>query len=140
MQEVIDLLEEKNLCLERFVNINDKQMKFIYDGNFDDLNDFYDARENILNMIQRVDEMIELASLNFKEDSNSPQIKERIRSKISKKDELVNLILEQDLEILSVIDRAKSDIIKELSAIKTGRKMIGAYKSGLTETKLDEEA
>ena len=140
MQEVLNLLEEKNSCLKRFIDINEKQMTFINAGDFDDLNNFYAARENILDIIQRVDEMIGAASLNFQEKEDSEEVKISIQKNISDKADLVNRILTQDLEILSKIDRAKSEIIKELSGVKSGRKAIGAYKSGSEERNLDEEA
>ena len=140
MQEVLNLLEEKNTCLKRFIDINEKQMTFIKAGDFDDLDNFYAARENILDIIQRVDEMIEVASLNFQESENTEEVKQSIRKNISEKGDLVNRILNQDLEIISKIDQAKSEIIKELSGVQASRKAIGAYKSGPDEHKLDEEA
>ena len=140
MQEVLNLLEEKNVCLKRFIDINNKQMAFIEEGNFDDLDNFYAARENILEIIQRVDEMIEVASLNFIEEENTEDVKNSIRKNISEKGDLVNRILAQDLEILSRIDAAKSEIIKELAGVQASRKAIGAYKSGNVDRKLDEEA
>ena len=140
MQEVLNLLEEKNICLKRFIDINSKQLTFIEKGNFDDLDNFYAARENILDIIQRVDEMIEIASLNFIEEENTEDIKNSIRKSINEKGDLVNRILAQDLEILSKIDTAKSEIIKELAGVKASRKAIGAYKSGDKDHKLDEKA
>ena len=140
MQEVVNLLEEKNICLKRFIDINSKQLEFIQAGNFDDLDNFYAARENILEIIQRVDEMIEIASLNFIEEENTEDVKNSIRKSINEKGDLVNRILAQDLEILSKIDTAKSEIIKDLAGVKASRKAIGAYKSGNKDHKLDEEA
>lgn len=140
MQEVLNLLEEKNTCLKRFIDINERQMSFIVVGDFDDLDNFYAARENILDIIQRVDEMIEIASLNFQESENTEEVKKSIRKNISEKSDLVSRILGQDLEIISRIDQAKSEIIRELSDVQANRKAIGAYKSGTGEHKLDEKA
>jgi hypothetical protein len=56
------------------------------------------------------------------------------------KNDLVTRILAQDLQILSVIEQAKSEIIKELRQVQSAKKAVGAYKSGDARNKLDEKA
>lgn len=140
MEDILQLLNEKNICLRRFCELNEKEIDFIAAGNFDNLDRFYTAREGILAVIKKVDQMIELASMSFVEDAASPQVTVEVRRFMDQKDFLVKRILAQDLEILSKIEDAKTDIIKELAETKANRKAVGAYKSGQQRRKLDEEA
>lgn len=140
MEEVIKLLTEKNICLNRFVDLNTKEIDFIVAGNFDNLERFYAAREGLLEIIQRVDEMIGIASLGFDEGDTDAEAAMQVKKCMQQKDQIVKRILAQDIQILSKIDSAKSEIIKELSETKTIRKAIGSYKSGQNNQKLDEEA
>lgn len=140
MNEVLNLLKEKNSCLQKFRELNEKEIEFISSGNFDNLENFYIAREGILGIIQRVDEMIEIASLSFEEAAATAELKSEIQMTLQKRNTLVNSILEQDLEILSNIDKAKSEIIKELAQVRATRKAVGSYKSGQKTQRLDEEA
>ena len=56
-------------------------------------------------------------------------IKVRLNQTMLRKDELVKEILEQDLGIISCIEKAKSEIIGELRDVKKGRQVLGSYKS-----------
>jgi len=140
MEEVVQLLTEKNICLKRFFEINEQELDFINAGNFDNLDRFYSAREGILEIIQRVDAMIEVAFLGFEGEPTDDVTQHSIRRCMEQKDNLVKRILAQDLLILERIESAKSEIIKDLSETKTVRKAISSYKSGPDRRKLDEEA
>jgi hypothetical protein len=139
MEEVIRLLNEKNICLKRFLELNENEMDLFAAGNFDNLDRFYSAREGILEMIKRVDEMIEVACLNFTE-SDADAVRDQVKKCMEKKDQIVKRILAQDLEILSFIDSAKSEVIKELAEVRTVRKAFSSYKSGIGSGNVDEEA
>ncbi len=140
MEDIVNLLNEKNICLRRFVDLNEKEMDFIVAGNFDNLDRFYSAREGILEIIQRVDQMIGMASLSFAEEAPDETTANNVKRCMEQKDFLVKRILAQDLEILAKIESAKSEIIKELAETKATRKAVGSYKSGTNRRKLDEEA
>ena len=47
------------------------------------------------------------------------------------KDEYVNLIVTQDLDIIAHIDAIKSEIFRELKAVSSSKKMLTGYKSEL---------
>ena len=111
------------------------------DGNFDNLEVFYQSRETILDLIRCIDELVEAASATASPSENIPtHIKKAVLETMNEKSSLVTQILEQDLQILSVIEREKSDIIKELKQVQAARKAVGSYKSGENRNKLDEKA
>jgi hypothetical protein len=65
--------------------------------------------------------------------------KEMIKA-MNYKNDVAQRILSQDLQILSAIEQAKSNIIRELRTVQAGKKAIGGYKSMDERNKLDEEA
>lgn len=139
MQNIIQLLNQKNFHLEKFFELNEKEIINFSEGNFDNLENFYNTRESILDLIRCIDKLID--------ESNQPESaigisdvdKHRILKALDKKNDLVTSILSQDLQILSFIEAAKSDIIRELSQVKMARKAVGAYKSGEVDKQLDEK-
>lgn len=141
MKEVINLLEQKNQHLERFYKYNESEILNFYDRNFDNLERFFQAREVILDMISFLDKMIDEAQIQLplSQALNNDDKKQVIRA-LDKKNDLVTQILSQDLQILSLIETAKSEIIKDLSQVKATKKAVSSYKSGPKEAQLDEKA
>ena len=137
MNRLITLIYEKNHYLEKFYAQNEVELRNFLTGEFSNLDSFYSAREKILEMIRYVDAQIEKIQ-------NSIQLsdfeKKELRKALRIKDEYVERILQQDLEVLSCIDRAKSEIISELQQIRKGKKAISGYKMPDFQKSLDEEA
>ncbi len=141
MYTIIELLNEKNFCLEKFITVNDSELANFTAGDFNNLEDFYASREGLLEIIKRIDFLIDEKNQDPVDTAQvSPQFKKEILEAQRSKNDLVNQILQQDLQILSALENAKSDIIRELSSVRSNKKAIGSYKSGLTSTRLDEEA
>lgn len=140
MENIIVLLQDKNYHLQRFHDMNEAELVHFAEGNFDNLEVFYNSREAILDLIKCIDRLIEQANM---ADPHPPMIsdeqKREIGQALAKKNNLVTKILAQDLQILSVLESTKSNIIKELSQVKAARKAMSAYKSGGPDSRLDEE-
>lgn len=130
MESIIHALEEKNSFLQKFVELNSRGLTDFHEGNFDCIDEFYNAREGILSIVQKLDELIERDNSSCQYIENiSPEHKKVLIQLLDRKNDLVTHILSQDLQILSLIEEAKSQIIKELSETKLSRKAIGSYKS-----------
>lgn len=141
MDTIINLLKDKNYHLQKFHQLNESELINFAENSFDNLEVFYQSRETILDLIRCIDRLIEAASQAHGTDMNiTDQQKKEVLSAMSAKNDLVTRILAQDLQILSVIEQAKSDIIKELRQVQGANKAVGAYKSGDTRNKLDEKA
>jgi hypothetical protein len=141
MQTTIELLTEKNYCLEKFFRLNEAELMNFAAGNFDHLEEFYASREGLLEIIKRIDFLLDednQVPVDLKSVTNN--FKKQVLETLQHKNNLCTKILTQDLEILSAIENAKSDIIRELSQVRVTRKAIGSYKSGPTAASLDEEA
>jgi hypothetical protein len=134
MDYIIQLLKDRNLHLEKFAQLNESEMLRFDEGNFDNLESFYKSREGILNLVACIDKLIEETEC----DPALPDAKKRqVLDLLTQKNEIVTEILSQDLQILSMIERAKSEIIKELSTVKAGRKALHNYQSGHGAKRID---
>ncbi len=140
-QTVVELLCEKNFYLEKFYSLNESQLEFIQAHRFEGLETFYRTRDGILDIIRKIDELVDTSYDIPKSLADVDQVmKGQIIECLQIKNNLVAKILEQDLQILSAIESAKSFVIKELAQVRGARKAIGAYKSGPANKRLDEEA
>jgi hypothetical protein len=141
MDTIINLLKDKNYHLEKFFYMNETELLNFAEGNFDNLEVFYQSRETILDLVKCIDRLIEAAASAHGETPQvSAQHKQEMLGCMNAKNDLVTRILAQDLQILSVIEQAKSNIIKELRQVQGAKKAVGAYKSGDAANKLDEKA
>lgn len=141
MENIISLLHDKNYHLQRFHDLNEIELMNFAEGNFDNLESFYNTRESILDLIRCIDRVIEQSHMMMEEPlkiTNDEKL--TVTRALAQKNDLVTRILAQDLQILSVMESAKSHIIKELAQVKSARKAVGAYKSASPDPRLDEEA
>ncbi len=139
MIRTITLLEEKNSYLEKFVGLNIMKLKKLNVGDFSDLEEFREERENILNIIKHIDMMIEARVADFTTTVIPNEYKNRTKDLLQAKDEFVHMILAQDLEIMQIIEQAKTQIIMELQTVRKNKKTIGSYKSFSKKEIIDEE-
>lgn len=140
METIINLLKDKNYHLEKFHDLNATELLNFAEGNFDNLEVFYQSRETILDLVRCIDRLIDAAAAADTPAVISDADKKEVTTCMNMKSELVTRILGQDLQILSMIEQAKSNIIKELRQVQSAKKAVGAYKSGSPANKLDEEA
>lgn len=141
METIINLLKDKNYHLEKFHELNSTELLNFAEGNFDNLEVFYQSRETILDLIRCIDRLIDAATVAQEGQIQASDAEKReITGCMNLKNELVTRILAQDLQILSMIEQAKSNIIKELRQVQSAKKAVGAYKTGDVVNKLDEKA
>lgn len=140
MTRIITLLNEKNHYLEKFYSLNEVELVNFAQGQFDNLQAFYQTREKILDILKYVDAQIEKAHDAMEQGlSLTDDLKAQVREALSIKDEYVSRIIEQDLQVLACIEMAKNSIIRELQETRKNRKGIGSYKSKTFTNQLDEE-
>jgi len=140
MQKILDLLKERNTCFEKFKAINNAELIRIKSGDFNNIDIFYRSRENILNMVSNFEELIEKRVTVASPEGEIPrEMKIDLMKVLREKDNLIKYILAQDLEIMSLIEEAKTQIIYDLRTLTTGRKALNAYQHGTKVRTLDEE-
>ncbi len=134
MIRVIQLMGEKNHFLEKFMSLNEKQIARMESGNYDQIETFYNQREDLLKIIKYIDAETNKAQMITKESDQPVAEADRktIRENLKTKDMYTAKILDQDMQVLSLIDQAKSQIIKELQEVRRGKRAMAGYKSNLS--------
>lgn len=141
MTRVLTLLNQKNHYLEKFYSLNEEGLKNFLQGQFDDIENFYESREKILEMIKYIDSQLskEETTLIGADPRALDSLRRNISESLRVKNIYVEQILKQDIEILSCIESTKNSIIKELQELQKGKKAIGGYKLRNHNKRLDEE-
>ncbi len=137
MQRLLELMDQKNHYLEKFYTINETHLVDFLKNRFEEINDFYNARENILEILKYIDQEIRIVSHTATEESMH-QV-QKLRLSLSVKDTFVGKIIEQDIDILACIEAAKNSIIQELKDVRMGKKVIAAYKAPTFSANIEEE-
>lgn len=141
MSRINTLLNEKNHYLEKFYALNEVELVNFAQGNFDNIETFYQNREGILEVLQYIDAEIDKAhesEMNLSEEMTA-QDKKDAHEALRIKDEYVARIIEQDIQVLSCIESAKNSIIRELQEVRSGRKAVRGYKSNTFQHLVNEE-
>lgn len=137
MKRLLDLMDQKNHFLEKFYTVNETHLERFLKNRFEQINEFYDARENILEILKYIDQEIQVVSNATTEESILGV--QKLKRCLALKDTFVQKILEQDIDILACIEAAKNSIINELREVRNGKKVISAYKVPVFNEALGEE-
>ncbi len=140
MTRIITLLNEKNHYLEKFYALNEVELANFAQGQFDNLEHFYQTRERILDVLKYVDAQVEKTHSQAPESGAVTEENRReVREALAARDEYVARIIEQDVQVLACIEMAKNKIIKELQEVRRSRKAVGGYKTKTFTNLVDEE-
>jgi len=117
-QEVYSLfeaLEKKNSYLLEFHKINMNELDRLAEGSMDNLENFYYSRELLLSAINKLDDTISQNNLdkNLKISKNQ---KQKLMEILNLKRKMVLSILDQDLTIMSLIDKIKNGDLKFIAS------------------------
>ena len=129
MSKVIELLKEKNFYLERFLEESRTERTRFKARHFENLDNLYYKREQILHNIQSIDKRINNICESDGPEVLNPPKKNEMSLMLKKIKENVRYIMEEDLQIISFIENEKTKIIKEISQTKEGRKVLNGYKA-----------
>lgn len=112
---LFETLEKKNSYLLEFHKINMEELSRLAKGSLGNLENFYYSREILLNAISRLDNKISLDDLN--EDVEiQPKEKKKLLDILNLKRKMVMSILDQDLTIISLVDKLKKEGIKAVAS------------------------
>ena len=139
MEKIITLLKEKNEYLEQYYDLNETEIANFSQAKFETLEEFYQSRERVLEKVREIDVKIEVIQAEPTVVEPTHEQRHHVEDLLAIKDDLVKEILTQDLHILSLVEKAKSDLIRELQVVRHNRKAVGAYRSRNVIPLLDEE-
>ena len=129
MSKILELLKEKNFYLEKFLEESKKERGRFKARRFDNLDNLYNKREQILRNIQSIDQRIDSICNEQGSDVLNPPKKNEVSEMLANIKTNVRSILEEDLQIISFIESEKTKIIKEIGKTKDGRKVLKGYKA-----------
>ena len=140
MTRIITLLDEKNHYLEKFFALTEVELANFAQGQFGNLESFYQTRERILDILKYVDAQIDKAQAELTYlGAIDEESRQAVKESLAIKDEYVSRIIEQDIQVLACIENAKNTIIKELQEVRQNRKAVSGYKVTNFQKRLDEE-
>jgi hypothetical protein len=131
MIRLVQLMTEKNHFLEKFYTLNEQQIIKLESGHFDEIESFYNKREDMINILKYIDSEVTKAHMQHKDINGvfAETDKRALRECMRIKEMFVGKILDQDMQILSLIDEAKSKIIRELQDVRLAKRAMAGYKT-----------
>ena len=112
---IFEVLEKKNSYLLEFHKINMNELSRLSKGHIDNLENFYYSRELLLNAINQLDNEISRKKIR-KSLKINPIQKKKLVDIFKLKRKMVLSILDQDLAIISLVDKLKKGKIKDIVA------------------------
>lgn len=120
------LLKEKNFYLEKFFEESEKERRSFKARKFENLSNLYKKRESILNNIADIDKKI--TEVNLRKVEMDDPTKKELGQLLETKKKIVNKILDQDLQIISCVEKEKSSIINKVASLREGKMLINKYR------------
>ncbi len=136
--KLLSLFTEKNHFLKKFIEINENELNQFSSRIFDGLELFYGNREKLLEIIRHLDMEIEKEQNTV--SSIDPESKVLLKEILNQKNDFIDQILAQDVEVLTLIETEKANVAKELQDLKKNQKGISGYRLNQPSTRLDAEA
>ena len=112
---IFETLEKKNSYLLEFHKINMEELGRLAQGSLKNLENFYYSREILLNAISHLDDKISLNDLKKNIKINKKE-KKKLLDILNLKRKMVMSILDQDLTIISLVDKLKKEGIKAVAS------------------------
>ena len=145
MENLINLLERKNLCFRSFHKLCADFIEEIDKGETANLEQFHRRRQGLIKVLEQLEFEVTHWLENMRADQDALENmmtldeKRKVNRLFSEKDGLVRSILDLDLQILAHVDRIKDETIKKLQALQAGKKTVGAYRSPLDNIEAAEK-
>jgi hypothetical protein len=139
VQEIISLLQAKNRCLQRLLELC---TKFIASWELPkessetdtrarvaELARFQGRRESTFKGLELYDRRANEALASLPSESRTPYLIEETRRALLAKDRLVQAIIERDNEIMTRLKSEKGRVFEELTDARRGQNLVNKFKS-----------
>lgn len=128
--DVLSLLQSKNRCLKRFLDLS---MEFIEQaekiGVMPDLQSFHLRRDATLRAIDLYDRKISQVVIALPQVDRTPELVKNVELALDSKNRLVHLILTADEKIMSKIEEEKARIQRDVSSSQKAKDAMKKFKS-----------
>jgi hypothetical protein len=121
LKELLRLVELKNDYLERYLISTEDFIRHIEGNNVGNIELLSSNRESILGIISHLDEKVHALTESLPDkthDVASSEMKNQLRRALSKKEELVQDILEVDEILIKCLHRHKHEVANQLNNVR----------------------
>jgi hypothetical protein len=129
LKELLRLLELKNDYLERYLISTEDFIRHIEGNNVGNIELLSSNRESILSIITHLDEKIHSLTETLPENPNdvSSEMKEQLRSALSKKEDLIQDIVDVDQILFKYLNRHRHEIANQLNNVRELKSAVNGY-------------
>jgi hypothetical protein len=127
--EIVRLLESKNRCLKRFLELTEAFLVSARAGDLTDLESFQTRREAILKTLSLYDQRITELVSSLEHVDRSSELVESVERALLEKDRLVHLIVATDDRIIELIEQERQRIALELTQSQKSHSTLKKFKS-----------
>lgn len=128
--EVLNLLQAKNRCLERFLAISLEFEKEAMEKGLEGLGLFETRRDSTLKAIELFDRKITEAVSLLQPKHKTPELVRKLEALLARKNELIQQILLADQKVIQQIELGKLEVLKDLASSRKSREVLSKFKSG----------
>lgn len=127
--DVLGLLQSKNRCLKKFLELSAEFLKSAEKGDLSALSDFESRRDAIVRVLELFDRRIAEAIQRLPAAERSDMLIAAIHRELEAKNTLVQSILSVDEKIMMSIEREKDRIAQDIASSEKGKNMVKKFKS-----------
>lgn len=136
--DVLTLLQSKNRCLKKFLDLSADFLKSAEAGDFRELSSFETRRESTIKALELYDRKIsEIVELLGPTD-RTPELASQVQRELNLKESLIHEILAVDLKIIGKIEEEKNRILREVASTRKSKEAMSKFKSTWTKASGDE--
>jgi hypothetical protein len=131
--DVRNLIKSRNRCLQRLVDLSDEFVKSTASGGYPvvdwELPQYETQRDSLLKALGLFDRKISEAVSQMQPSERTPELLESLRRELELSGALIQSVLTADEGVLSRIEQAKADVLREMAVNGRSRSLVSKFKS-----------
>lgn len=126
---LLKVINGKNRALKRFLDISTAFLGSAERGDLSGLQGFQNRRDAVIRALDLYDRRISRGVSSLVPEDRTERLVREVREALERKDALVHEILAVDLRIISLIDREKNEILRQIATNRKQRDTLSKFKS-----------
>ncbi len=127
--DIIGLLESKNRCLEKYLRASKDFLEAPQDDELSGIDALHKKRDAILKTLELYDRKISELVVHVTSEDRTPELSDRVRAALERKEVLVAEILKTDALLVDLIEDAKLKITAEIGRSRKSKAVLSKFKS-----------
>lgn len=127
--DVVSLLQSKNRCLQKFLNLSLQFLKSAEQGDFSTLDDFQSRREATIKALDLYDRKISESVATLAAETDRAALADSITPVLEERNRVIEQILRVDDRIMSQLDQEKRRIAEEMAQSRKNQANLMKFKS-----------